>query len=51
MEKSKNKKFKVIVKRVLIELEKRIEYHSDNCNKMLENIKMNQSELKNKYNN
>lgn len=51
MKKGKNKIFKVIVKRVLNELGKRIEYHNGNCNKMLENIKLYQSELKNKYNN
>ena len=42
-----DKGFKTLVIRMLTELGKRIDEHSENFNKELENFKMNQSELKN----
>ena len=44
-----NKEFKVIIKKMLTELRRRIEEHSEKFNKKLENIdiKKNQTELKN----
>ena len=41
------KEFKALVIRMLTELGKRIDEHSENFNKELENIKNNQSEVKN----
>ena len=42
-----DKEFKALVIRMLTELGKRIDKHSENFNQELENIKKNQSELKN----
>ena len=41
-----DKEFKSLVIRILTELEKRIAEHSENINKELENIKRNQSHVK-----